>query len=138
MKTWNSHVSAHGPIEELRPGLWHVTGSLQRSPLPRNMVIWRTPTKGLLIHSAICLHEEQMSELNALGEITHIIVPCEMHRADVGQYQQRYPNAVVLAPSCSHKKVHQVVKKCQSLEDGLTDLGITIHRPDGLKISNYT
>jgi len=133
MSQWNTHVSSHGPIEELRPGLWQVTGSLKRSPIPRNMIIWRTPEKGLLIHSAICLEEEHMKQLDALGDITHIIVPCEMHRADVGAYQQRYPKAIVLAPSCSHEKVNQVVAKCQALEDGLTDWGIKLHRPDGLK-----
>ena len=133
MTMWTTHVFPHGPIEELAPGLWQVTGSLKRSPLPRNMIIWRTPDHSLLIHSAICLQEESMKQLEALGEISHIVIPCEMHRADAAPYQQRYPQATFLAPVCAHEKVKQVVDHCQNLEDGLRHWGITVHRPAGLK-----
>jgi hypothetical protein len=55
MSTWKEHVHPHGDLVELTEGLWIVTGSLPRSGLPRNMVVYRLRDGGLLIHSAIAL-----------------------------------------------------------------------------------
>lgn len=68
MSIWEKHVLPHGDLEQLAPGLWQVTGSLERNPLPRNMQIWRAPSGGLLIHSAICLDEAGMAKVDAQAD----------------------------------------------------------------------
>jgi hypothetical protein len=133
MTDWKTHVQPHGEIIQIGAGLWQVTGTLKRSPLPRNMVVWRTPQRGLLIHSAICLNEDGMRRLDALGEVTHIVVPCEMHCADIAPYQKRYPQAKILCPACARIKVEELVPVTDTVEDGLSDLNVTLHRPEGLK-----
>ena len=133
MSDWEQQICPHGPLEEIGAGLWQVTGSLKRNPLPRNMVVWRTPQKSLLLHSVICLQDAAMKQLDALGPVSHIVVPCEMHRVDAKAYQERYPGATFLAPACSREKVDQVVSGCQDLEQGLEALKVTSHRPAGLK-----
>ncbi len=133
MATWEKYVRPHGEILQIGAGLWQVTGTLKRNPLPRNMVVWRTPLKGLLVHSAVCLNDDGMRTLDALGEVTHIIVPCEIHRADIVPYKERYPNAKILCPACAKAKVEELVPVTQTLEEGLEDLGVVLHRPIGLK-----
>ena len=133
MSRWEQQVCPHGPLEEIGAGLWQVKGSLKRSPLPRNMVVWRTPQKSLLVHSAICLNESTMKEIEALGPVTHVVVPCEMHRADAKAFQERYPEATFLAPACAREKVSQVINEFDNLEKGVEGLNVTLHRPSGLK-----
>ena len=133
MATWEKHVQPHGEILQIGAGLWQVTGTLKRNPLPRNMVVWRTPQKGLLIHSAICLNDEGMRTLEALGEITHIVVPCEMHCADIAPYKERYPQAKILCPACAKAEVEKTVPISETIEEGLSHLGVTLHHPKGLK-----
>ena len=133
MSQWEQQVCPHGPLAAIGAGLWQVTGSLKRSPLPRNMVVWRTPQKSLLIHSAICLNEATMAQLEALGPVSHVVVPCEMHRADAKAFQERYPDATFLAPACAREKVSQVISGFGDLEEGLECLNVTLHRPAGLK-----
>ena len=130
---WNDHICSHGGLNPLAPDLWQVTGSLARSPLPRNMQIWRAPSGGLLIHSAICLDKEGMNALEALGPIEWIIVPCAMHRADALPYRERYPDAKVLCPKAAQTKVEEVVTVDATCETFLPTLGIEVHEPKGLK-----
>ena len=130
---WERHVFPHGRLELLAPGLWEVTGSLGRSPLPRNMQVWRAPSGGLLVHSAICLDDEGMKALDALGPVQWIVVPCPLHRADAAPYRQRYPDAQLLCPSAARAKVEEVVAVDDVCERVLPDLGIAVHEPAGLK-----
>lgn len=133
MPAWDEHVFPHGDLEAIAPGLWQVTGSLGRSPLPRNMHVWRAPEGGLLIHSAICLDADGMAALDALGEIRWIVVPCAMHRADALPYRERYPNAQILCPEAARSEVEDVVSVDALCEDVLPQLGMTVHHPTGLK-----
>lgn len=133
MARWQDHVYPHGALEALAPGLWQVSGSLGKSPLPRNMVVWRSPTGGLLIHSGVCLDEEAMGELEALGEVRWIVVPCPMHRADAAPYRERYPEAQLLCPAAAREKVEEVVSVDATMEEVLPQLGVVLHVPEGLK-----
>lgn len=133
MSVWNDHVHPHGEIKELSSGLWEVTGSLARNPLPRSMQVWRAPSGELLIHSAICLNEAGMASLEALGPIRWVIIPCGLHRADALPYRERYPQAQFLCPAAARSKVEEVVPVDALCEDVLPALGITIIHPKGLK-----
>lgn len=130
---WQKHVYPHGPMIELGPGIWQVTGSLKPSPLPRNMQIWRAACGGLLLHSPVCLDEETMAELDALGPVKWIVAPCRYHRADALPFQERYPSALLLAPACAVDKVSAVARVDATMEDTLPALGITLHTPPGLR-----
>jgi len=133
MSVWNEHVHPHGSLDPLAPGLWQATGSLARNPLPRNMQVWRAPSGGLLIHSAICLDGDGMEALDALGPVQWIVVPCAMHRADALPYRERYPDAQILCPSAARAKVEEVVAVDGLCETVLPTLGIEVHEPKGLK-----
>jgi hypothetical protein len=96
------------------------------------MVIWRRPDGGLLLHSPICLDPEAMATLEALGPLTHIIVPCRIHRTDAAPFSARYPNAKLLTPACAREAVAEVVEVHASCEESLGALGIRVHTPAGL------
>ena len=130
---WDDHIHTHGTLESVGPGLWQVTGSLPRSALPRNMHIWRAPSGGLLIHSAICLNDEGMLALDMLGPVNWIVVPCALHRADVLPYRERYPDAQILCPLAAETKVEEVVTVDAHCETVLPTLGIEVLEPKGLK-----
>ena len=126
MKSWDEHVAPHGDLEALAPGLWQVTGSLDRSPLPRNMQIWRAPNGALLIHSAICLDEDAMAQVDALGDVSWIIVPCALHRADALPYRQRYPKADPLPCSGTPRSRRSFQSmRCASVLPGLASSSAT-------------
>ena len=133
MSIWKNHVLPHGDLEQLAPGFWQVTGSLERNPLPRNMQIWKAPSGGLLIHSAICLDDAGMAQIDALGPVRWIVVPCPMHRADALPYRKRYPDAQLLCPAAAKTKVEEVVSVDGDCESVLPGLGIMVLEPKGLK-----
>ena len=130
---WSAHVAPHGELEELGPSLWSVRGSLNRNPLPRNMVIWKMPSGGLLLHSCICLNDEGMNALEALGPVEILVVPCHMHTVDIKPYQERFPESKTVAPQCTIKELEGRVRVDESVEDCLLHLGVTVHKPKGVR-----
>lgn len=131
---WQAHVCPHSAIAELAPNLWHVTGTLPTSILvPREMVIYRLPDNGLLIHSAIALDEPSMAALEALGTPKIMIVPNRIHRLDALVYKQRYPQLIVVCPSAAKPYVEEVVSVDGTAEDVLPTYGITCHEPAGIR-----
>lgn len=133
MTKWDSHVFPHGPLEEISQGLWLVTGSLKKGPLPRNMVIYRLPDGGLWIHSAIALDSKGMRDLEKLGEPSVMIVPSPFHRIDAGVYKERYPRLQVYCPRGIEKRVGEVVPVNGSCEDALPAHGIKSIAIPGIK-----
>jgi len=97
------------------------------------MHVWRSPSGGVLVHSAICLDEAGMKALDAVGSIEWIVVPCAMHRADARPYRERYPDAKLLCPSAARAKVEEVVPVDDLCEEVLPTLGIEVMEPRGLK-----
>jgi hypothetical protein len=128
---WSSHVFPHSPIQPLAPGLWHVTGFLP--PAPREMILYRLPDGGLLIHSAIALDEPTMAALEALGTPTIMIVPNRIHRLDAAVFKQRYPQMQVVAPRAAQPYVEEVVPVDAIAEDLLPQYGIICHDPQGIR-----
>ncbi len=135
--SWNEHRYPHGPLVEVVPGIWQVSGSLRPNGdgLPRNMVLWKLPSGGLCIHSCVVLDEETQAELEALGEPQVLIVPNGLHRADAAVYKERYPGITVVAPEASRERVSSVVSVDQSCEEALGAHGIEVLTPDGIKPS---
>jgi hypothetical protein len=133
MGEWSESVLPHGQIEEIGKGFWQVTGSLKRNPLPRNMVFWKAPDGSVIVHSVVCLDDESMAAIEALGPVRHILVPCRMHRTDAPRFKARYPDARILCPSFAREKVEEVVPVDGTFEEVLPDLGVELFTPVGIK-----
>jgi hypothetical protein len=103
-------VLRHGSIEKLEDNLWTVTGSLPGMSLKRVMTVARLEDGDLVVHSAIALDEDGMSEIEGWGRPAFLLVPNAYHRLDAPAYVARYPDLRVLCPRGSRKKVEQVVR----------------------------
>ncbi|HEY0254807.1 MAG TPA: hypothetical protein VGC41_24945 [Kofleriaceae bacterium] len=103
-------------IEKLDDNVWRVEGRIKSPPLHRVMTIARLSDGGLVVHSAVAL--DDYAELDALGTVKYIVVPNGWHRLDAKTYVDRYPNAKVIAPRGSKKRVEKIVRvDASSLDD---------------------
>jgi hypothetical protein len=125
-------ILPHGPLEELTPGLWSVTGNLP-IPLKRNMTVYRLADGTLLLHSVIAMNEAGMAALEALGKPSVLIVPHGGHRMDAQFYKKRYPAARVVAPAAARADVEKVIKVDATCEEALPALGVRLHPVGGYK-----
>lgn len=107
-KSWT--VLPHGPFEKLNPHLWRVEGDVPHMKIKRVMTVARFADGRLLIHSAVAMDESSMSELEAWGEPSVLVVPNGWHRLDAAVFKKRYPRIRVVCPAGSRKKVEQVVE----------------------------
>ena len=96
------------------------------------MTIVKLASGGLLIHNAIALEEEQMKEIEAFGKPEIVIVPSGYHRLDSKVFHKRYPDAKIVAPAGSKKKVEQVLNVNHAY-DGKIDDTVTLTHLNGLK-----
>jgi hypothetical protein len=110
-------------LEQLEANLWRAEGRVPKMPLHRVMTVAKLASGGLVVHSAILL--EDMTELDRLGAVKFIVVPNGWHRLDAKAYAERYPDAKVLAPAGSRKKVAEVVKVDGGL-DALVDRDVEL------------
>ncbi|KND00511.1 uncharacterized protein SPPG_04823 [Spizellomyces punctatus DAOM BR117] len=112
-------VQPHGPLEKVTDGLWIVTGIVPGSNMPRIMPVYRPPNStSLLLYSVLCADESTMAEIDALGTVTHIYIPCSWHTIDAAAYKTRYPNAKLIAPRASLPRIKDKVKaEVQAAED---------------------
>ena len=109
LQTWK--VLPHGKLTRIDDSIMTVTGEL-RMPLmhlPRRMTIVRLKDARLAVFSAIALDEGQMTELEAFGRPTWLIVPSDKHRLDAKIWKDRYPALQVIAPEGARAAVAKVV-----------------------------
>lgn len=107
----------HGPLERLADDLWWVQGSLPGMSLKRTMTVARRGDGRLVVHSGIALREAEMSEIEAWGVPSFLLVPNAYHRLDAPAYKKRYPNITVLAPKGSRSRIAEVVTVDGSYDD---------------------
>lgn len=132
--SWEDSLEAQqGPIEALAPNVWWVWSVMASPPMPRNMIIVRLASGGLLLHSPVCLAKDAMAELEALGPIEVVLIPSAGHRMDAKRFRARYPDATFVCPKNARDEVEQVVPMDGTCEDVLPEKGVRIHRPDGMK-----
>lgn len=124
-------VLPHDPIEKLTPNLWRVQGDLPGMPLKRVMTIVRREDGTLVIHNAMALEDAAMKEIDAWGEVAFLLVPNGWHRLDAKVFAARYPNAKVLCPRGSRKKVSEVLPPNGSYEDFPADGVVSLETLDG-------
>lgn len=87
-------ASPHGPIEELFDGVWFVRAGV-RMPMFLPMRIGRAMTivradDGLALFNSVRLSDAGLNELDALGEVKHVIRLAGFHGRDDGFYRERY------------------------------------------------
>ncbi len=131
--SWERHVLPHGPLVQLAPKLWQVTGSLRNQGLPRNMVVHQLSDGGLWIHSAIALDEPTLEALEALGPPRVLVVPNGWHRLDCAVYKERYPDVKVLCPQAARKAVEKKVPVDGDVETYEGEAGVRCLEPAGAR-----
>lgn len=102
-------VLEHTTIEKLTNNIWTVDGEVPRMSLRRRMTLIRLNDGKLIIHSPIALDDKEMNEVIQWGEISFIIIPNHWHRLDSKVYKKRFPEAKIVCPRGSKKKVEEVV-----------------------------
>jgi len=127
-------VLPHGPIEQLEENLWTVTGDfpIPFNPLKRVMTIARRDDGTLLLHGLMALDESAQREVEALGEIAHLVAPSGYHRLDAGRYRARYPNAKLYAPRGGRARVEKIAKVDGAYEEFAADATTSLVTVDGL------
>lgn len=128
---WNKKVLPHGDLIRLDSRLWYVTGSLPHGNTPRNMVIYKLNSGGLLIHSAIALNEAAMLNIEKIGRLEYLMVPNKFHRLDAPLFKERYNYIKVICPAVIRNDVEAKVPVDNSVEDTTRELGIKYHIPEG-------
>lgn len=116
----------HGDLEALAENLWRVEGDLPDMALKRCMVVARTSTGELALHSAIALDEARMAQLEALGRPAWLVVPNGWHCLDAARYKARYPELKVVCPQRARKLVAGKVQHVDGTYDDFPSLD-----PDG-------
>jgi hypothetical protein len=109
-KDWT--VQPHGPLEALDEGLLTVAGEIVM-PLgrfPRRMTVVGLNRGRVAIWSPVPLREPEMARIEALGEVTFLIVPGVGHRLDIQAWRARYPKARVVCAPGARKAVEEVVQ----------------------------
>ncbi|KAJ1555173.1 hypothetical protein HK096_007806 [Nowakowskiella sp. JEL0078] len=129
-----NRVQKHGPLQKIRDGLWVVKGSMP-APFPdsfyRVMIVYQPPnSKSLLLFSVLCLDEATLKEIDDLGTVTHIYVPCSWHTLDATAYKERYPKAKVVAP---RKAIPRAVGKTE-VDVAAEAIFANVGREDGSEV----
>lgn len=100
----------HGPIEQLFPDVFVVTGSIRLGPgvvIPRNMIVVRDGRALTLINS-VRLDAEGERALEALGEPTHLVKLGFFHTRDDAYVRSRW-RLTYWAPAPADAKTEKLV-----------------------------
>lgn len=102
-------VLDHSHLKKLTDNLWTVTGKVPGVSIRRRMTLLRLVDKKIVIHSPIALKDEDMDTIEQWGQIAYIIIPNGWHRLDSKIYKQRFPDAKIVCPRGSRKKIESVL-----------------------------
>jgi len=97
------------------------------------MSVMRLGDGSLMVHNAIALGEAEMKELEEFGRVAYIVVPNGFHRQDARIWKDRFPQAKVVCPAGSKKKVSSIVPVDLDYEDAPSDESVKLHYFDGMK-----
>jgi hypothetical protein len=127
-------VLPHGPLAQLEENVWTVTGEMPIpvNPLRRVMTVARRDDGTLVLHGLIALEESAQEQIEALGEVAHLVVPSGYHRLDAARYRARYPGAKLYAPRAGRARVEKVAKVDAAYEEYPADAATSLVAVDGL------
>ena len=130
MKTFTEWtVLPHDPIERVADNLWRVTAKLGTAQ--RQMMCARMRDGRVVVDNAIALEEPAMTELEAWGEPSVLVVPNGFHRQDAAIWKKRYPKMTVVAPPKAKKRVAKVVAVDATPDDAPHDADVRLVPLDG-------
>lgn len=102
-----SSVKLYEPLytlKEIDEDIWVVdrdilemSFKLTQVPFSRRMTVVRLNHRDLWIHSPIHLTQELKREIEALGNVEHIVAPNKLHYVYMEEWSQAYPTAKVWA-----------------------------------------
>lgn len=100
-------MELYEPLNVLKPvgeGLWVVDGPIVRMtqlgfsvPFPSRMVVVRLEDGGLFLWSPTEPDAGLRAELDALGEVRHLVSPNKLHYAHIAAWRELYPGALAWA-----------------------------------------
>lgn len=129
--TWN--VLPHDPILPLASNLWQVSGTLPSMQLRRTMIVARMQDGRLVLHNPIALEDALMQEIERWGRPAFLVVPNGWHRLDCAVFKERYPEARIVCPAGSRKKVEEVVPVELTYEAFPGDETVTLTHVTGIR-----
>ncbi len=130
-ESWTVHP--HQPLAELGGNLWCVEGEVPGTPLTRRMTLIRLASGDLVIHNAMALEEDLMKRIESWGKPAYIVVPGGYHRLDCATFKARYPNAKIVCPEGSRKRIERVVDVDLAYADFPQDESVSFEELDGTK-----
>jgi hypothetical protein len=92
-------IETYEPINTLKPvaeNIWIVDGPIirfKKMPFPTRMTVIQLQSGDLFVHSPIALVDSLKSQIDALGQVRHLISPNKIHYWWVGEWGEAYPNA---------------------------------------------
>jgi hypothetical protein len=126
-------VHPHEPIVELSENLWCVQGDVPGAPIKRRMTIAKRVNGDLIVHNAMLLRKADMKRIDAWGEVRYVVVPNGWHRLDAPAFADRYPDAEIVCPRGSTKRVEEKVRVDLSYADIPDDEHVSFEHLDGTK-----
>lgn len=125
-------VLPHEPVTKHSENFWSVSGNMPGGNQRRMSVARRSDGK-LVLHNAIALDADEMTELEAFGKPAFLVVPNGFHRMDAKIYKQRYPDMAVLCPKAARKKISEVVEVSGHLDEMPKDDEVELFHLRGMK-----
>ncbi|HSR97582.1 MAG TPA: DUF4336 domain-containing protein [Kofleriaceae bacterium] len=88
-------------MQSIGTDIWHLQGRSLRMPggvaLPVASTVVRLPDRSLVLYSPIDFDDATAAEVDALGEVAHVIAPSRLHHMFAGAAARRWPRAQVHA-----------------------------------------
>src|SRR4051812_42123121 len=100
-----SSIQPYDSFKLIAPDLYCLDGEWFDTPLRRRMTIMRLKSKGLVIHNAIRLKDEDYAKLDALGQVEVIIAPNAFHGSDSHFYKKHYPLAKLFVSPAAARSI---------------------------------
>lgn len=88
-------------LREFGPSLYSADGptvSFHGFPYPTRMALARLSDSSLWVWSPIALSDELVREVQALGDVRHIVSPNRLHHLFLREWALRWPHALIHAP----------------------------------------
>lgn len=114
-------IHLYHPLNILKPidqDIWIVDGDLvemsvgkTRIPFSTRMTVVKLQGNKLWCHSPIAPTDSLFRQLDALGEVSHLVAPNKVHYGHIGAWKKHYPQAKVwLAPGISKRAKSQGIQ----------------------------
>lgn len=109
------------PLSEVAEGVWTDTHPVRivGMPLSTTMTLLRLPQGDLVVHSPIALTDDRRREVDALGQVRHLVAPNLYHHRWLVEWAAAYPDAELHVAQGLPKKRHDLpAPRVRTLESG--------------------